>query len=328
MLTSRFLLLAPRTPPRATPEVVNGFVVGATITDGGCGYTNTPLVLIEGGGGSGATAIAVVSNGVVVSIIITDAGIDYTNMPTIVIGSTPFITSQPQSVTVNAHDNASFNVTATGFPLLTYQWSLNNTNIWGATNSMFAITNVTQTNLGAYAVVVTNDFGSATNSNAMLLMYPYIVNPFTGAVTNWGENATLSVRAWGTGPLSYQWFLNGVAIQGATNDVLTLSSIQFTNAGLYSVVISSSLGSVTNAPAQVTVTGPELSLALYPGVTINGVVGYTYTIQSTVNVADTNSWVTLTNLTLTQPMQLWVDTNVNASLPTNRYHFYRVLPGQ
>ena len=73
----------------ATPELVNGFVVGATITDSGCGYTNTPPVLIQGGGGTGATATAVVSNGVVVNLIITDAGVGYTSAPTISIGS-PF----------------------------------------------------------------------------------------------------------------------------------------------------------------------------------------------------------------------------------------------
>jgi hypothetical protein len=62
-------------------------VVGATITDDGCGYKNTPLVLILGGGGTGATATAVVSNGVVVNIIITDAGIGYTSIPCIYIYS-------------------------------------------------------------------------------------------------------------------------------------------------------------------------------------------------------------------------------------------------
>ena len=54
----------------ATAVVVNGFVVDATIADSGCGYTNAPLVLIQGGGGSGATATAVITNGVVWKIII------------------------------------------------------------------------------------------------------------------------------------------------------------------------------------------------------------------------------------------------------------------
>jgi BspA type Leucine rich repeat region (6 copies) len=71
----------------ATAALVNGFVVGATVADGGYGYTNTPLVLIQGGGGTGATATAVVSNGVVVGITITDAGFGYTSTPTIYIYS-------------------------------------------------------------------------------------------------------------------------------------------------------------------------------------------------------------------------------------------------
>jgi hypothetical protein len=65
----------------ATATLDHGFVVDATITDGGCGYTNAPAVLIRGGGGIGATATAVVSNGVVVGITITDAGIGYTSPP-------------------------------------------------------------------------------------------------------------------------------------------------------------------------------------------------------------------------------------------------------
>ncbi|MEI6119463.1 MAG: LamG domain-containing protein [bacterium] len=75
----------------ATATLYNGFVVGATITDGGCGYSNTPAVLIQGGGGSGATATGVVSNGMVVNITITDAGVGYTSTPNIVIGSPPFV---------------------------------------------------------------------------------------------------------------------------------------------------------------------------------------------------------------------------------------------
>jgi hypothetical protein len=76
-------------PRRATATVTldHGFVVAATVTDGGCGYTNTPLVLIQGGGGTGAQGVAVVSNGVVVGITLTDAGVGYTNAPNIYIYS-------------------------------------------------------------------------------------------------------------------------------------------------------------------------------------------------------------------------------------------------
>jgi Concanavalin A-like lectin/glucanases superfamily len=75
----------------ATAQVVNGFMVGATLTDIGCGYTNNPLVLIEGGGGSGAIATATVQNGFVTSINIINPGSGYTNLPDILIASPPFV---------------------------------------------------------------------------------------------------------------------------------------------------------------------------------------------------------------------------------------------
>jgi len=68
-------------------------------------------------------------------------------------------------------------------------------------------------------------------------------------------------------------------------------------------------------------------LGLYPGVTVSGVVGYTYIIQSNPDLTNTNGWTTVATLTLTQPVQLWIDVSTNASLPGNTHRFYRVLPG-
>jgi hypothetical protein len=72
---------------QATAQLVDGSVAGVTITDAGCGYTNPPVVLIQGGGGNGAAATAVISNGQISAININNAGCCYTNLPTIVIGS-------------------------------------------------------------------------------------------------------------------------------------------------------------------------------------------------------------------------------------------------
>jgi len=313
----------------ANPTVVDGFVVAATVTDGGCGYTNVPEVLIVGGGGTGAAATAVVSNGMVVSLTITDPGIGYTNTPTIYIDFPMSITAQPQSLLVNAYDSASFSVMTIGAEPLSYQWLLDGTNIPGATNDILTIPSVVQTNLGTYSVLITNVFGSMASSNAILSMDPFLAVPFGGLDTYWGYTNILSVTAWGTGPLSYQWFDNGVAINNATNSTLSFTGIQPTNSGLYTVVVTSPLGSVTNTPEQVVVNAAGVAFGgLYPSVLIQGVVGYIYVIQDTTNLADTNAWVTVANLTLTQTNQLFVDTNTDASLPANPLRFYRVIPGQ
>ena len=75
----------------ATANLFNQFVVSATVTDPGCGYTNAPQVLITGGGGSGATATATMANGVVTAINIISTGSSYTNAPQIIIASPPFV---------------------------------------------------------------------------------------------------------------------------------------------------------------------------------------------------------------------------------------------
>ena len=238
------------------------------------------------------------------------------------------VTNQPQSLFAHAHDAASFTVGATGTVPLSYQWSLNGTNIPGATASILTLADVAQRDLGAYVVVVTNAFGSVTSSNAMLFMYPFIAIPFSGAVTYWGKPATFDLQAWGTSPLTYQWFKDGDKLLNATNSYLLFTSMQSTNAGLYSVVVSNPLGTITNTPAQVIVYPAGVSLGFAPTVTINGVIGYSYTIQRTTDLVNTNSWVTRTNLTLTQPVLLWVDASVDATSPFNSKYYYRVVPGQ
>jgi hypothetical protein len=97
---------------QATAQVVNGFVVGANISDNGCGYTNVPEVLIVGGGGSGAIATATVQNGFVTDINIINPGSHYTNTPDIIIGSPPFVptlTINVSRVNVTQHVVLGFN---------------------------------------------------------------------------------------------------------------------------------------------------------------------------------------------------------------------------
>jgi hypothetical protein len=64
-----------------------------------------------------------------------------------------------------------------------------------------------------------------------------------------GSNATFSVSARGSFPLAYQWKLNGSAIGGATNTSITLSNVQPSSAGSYSVQVTNTLGSVISSNA-------------------------------------------------------------------------------
>jgi hypothetical protein len=55
------------------------------IIEGGVGYTSEPTVEISGGGGTGATAEALVENGIITEITVTEPGTGFTSQPTVTI---------------------------------------------------------------------------------------------------------------------------------------------------------------------------------------------------------------------------------------------------
>lgn len=139
----------------------------------------------------------------------------------------------------------------------------------------------------------------------------------------WGKSVSFSVAAKGTAPMRYQWVKDGAPVAGATNAVLELTNLQATNSGAYSVIVSNSVASVTTYPGQLSVSPVEMYFGLYPGMLIKGVVGQTYGIQSSIAISDTNSWIGITNITLTTPTFQWYDSQP----ATQPQHYYRVVPG-
>ena len=55
------------------------------VSDGGLGYGKAPQVTLTGGGGTGASAIALVEAGKVTAIIVTSAGLSYRSAPVVKI---------------------------------------------------------------------------------------------------------------------------------------------------------------------------------------------------------------------------------------------------
>jgi pectate lyase len=92
-----------------------------------------------------------------------------------------------------------------------------------------------------------------------------------------GQNATFNVLANGTLPLGYQWYFNtNTVLTNANSSILTLTNVQLSDAGGYSVVVTNAYGSVTSSVAQLSVsaavapsitTQPQDQTCLPPGAT-------------------------------------------------------------
>jgi hypothetical protein len=135
---------------------------------------------------------------------------------------------------------------------LAYQWFFNGSAISGAASTDMQITNLQLSQAGTYTVVVTNVYGAVTSSPAILTV---IASPPTLLLQPWNRTAEAGrfvdfvVSAEGSLPLSYQWFLNGSVIAGATGTDLHFSNLQLSQSGNYSVVVTNAFGAIRSAPA-------------------------------------------------------------------------------
>ncbi len=151
---------------------------------------------------------------------------------------------------------------------------------------------------------------------------PRITTQPRSLITCVGRDATFSVGALGEPPLAYQWQFNGGDITDATNVSYTISNAQANQAGLYSVSVSNMFGATSSGPASLTVNPVCVSIELYPGLTIGGVVGQTYQVEYATQLAASNQWSFLTNVFQAMPEVLWIDPQP----ATLERRFYRVLP--
>jgi alpha-tubulin suppressor-like RCC1 family protein len=191
------------------------------------------------------------------------------------------------------------------------QWQFKGTNLPGATGGTLSLTNVQFTDAGTYSIVVTNLYGKVSSSAVLTVNAagPTVVQQPMDKVVAATSNATFTVSAIGSWPLSYQWQCSNTNIPGATNSTLVVSNAQLNQSGLsFDVVVTNSLGMTVSSNATLTVL-PALATVQPQNLTTNG--GATVTFTSTVvgvgpltyqwqfggtNITGaTNSTLTLTN---------------------------------
>jgi hypothetical protein len=180
------------------------------------------------------------SDGGVYKVVVTNAAGSDSSKTTVTINSS--ISTPLAATTYVAQGSATpLTIVASGTPPITYQWYYNGTAITSATNASYFKTWGAGDG-GVYKIVVTN--GTGKDSSSTQLVVAPVITSALGATTNvsQGGSTMLSVTATGTLPLSYQWYLSGTAIPGATLSSYT-KSWTATDGGVYKVVASNAAGS-------------------------------------------------------------------------------------
>ncbi len=178
----------------------------------------------------------------------------------------PVVTTHPQSTTVTAPAGAYFHVVASGDSPLFYRWLRDGVPVTGAVSAAYSLSATTTNDNGAaFQAVVSNVSGVVTSDMAVLTVLPQPpppgpvirTSPASLTVTE-PEAAGFTIGVSSSLPYVTQWYRDGSAMAGATNDAYLLGSttVAADDGALFYAVVTSSSGSATSAVAVLSVEAP------------------------------------------------------------------------
>ena len=147
------------------------------------------------------------------------------------------IVTQPIDKLSAPGGNVRFTVDVSGSPPFQYQWSRNGQVIvpFGQGGPNLDLFNVSTNDAGFYSVEVSNlAVAAGVESRRARLDVTgslTIVDPPASVTTQPGADVLLYVGAAGTPPIRYQWTLNGIALRGETNPVLSIPKVTVASGG-------------------------------------------------------------------------------------------------
>lgn len=239
-----------------------------------------------------------------------------------VTAAAPVFTTQPIDVGgISAGANTSFTVAVTGDPAPTLQWQFssdggttwgnlaNDATYAGVTSTTLSITNVQTAVTGLYRAVATNT-GGVVNSNAATLslgaVQPTINTQPSNVTVAAGGNASFTIAASGTAPLTYRWqesvnngitwtdLNNGAPYSGVTTTTLTLTGVSASfNSYQYRCVVTNPAapaGIASNAALLAVTTTPPSFTTQPSNVTVTAPAATSFTAAATGNPTPTLHW--------------------------------------
>jgi hypothetical protein len=212
----------------------------------------------------------------------------------------PLIMTQPADIIVvpdtsgSLSPDVNFGVTVSSLATLSYQWQVSSDGgkTWTATtgsngdtgtSSVLPVNFDPSMNGDEFRCILSNAGGTLT-SRAAALMAPVAAHESASQTVKPGSSVSLAAGEY-TGisyqGFSYQWMMNDQPISGATEDTLTLSPVQASTAGVYTmdVVFDSGAKSFVSTALRLSVTKAAPVVVTPPaGVTVKAGKTATFTV--------------------------------------------------
>lgn len=205
------------------------------------------------------------------------------NPVNVTVGAEPTIVRSPEMTTACEGQVMTMSTVATGEGLK-FQWMKGSEVLTGETGATLSKV-VSAGDAGYYSVVITNACGTKTSRIAELKVEPLPgieSQPVDVAFTE-GAPLSFTVLAQGRNIYSYQWFLNGSPIAGATEPTYTVAGAKRSDEGQYYCEISNLCGSVKSRVATASVL-----MGVTEDVAANGFVLSTAKPNPTVDATSIN----------------------------------------
>lgn len=152
-------------------------------------------------------------------------------------------------------ETLELSATVIGNPSPLLQWRFNRVAIPHATNSSISRTNISGKAGGIYSLVASNSRGTAIGREIRVSVEegkPVIVRqPSAPAALPEGGSLRLEVRARGTEPFAYEWFLDNKALPGEKSHALETSDFRLAASGDYFVVVKNRVGEERSATVHI-----------------------------------------------------------------------------
>ncbi|SPE53192.1 Immunoglobulin I-set domain protein [Verrucomicrobia bacterium] len=251
-------------------------------TQGAGTFTNATLVFTNGYVASGYLTILMEGNSSGAQLCFDNVHLDATAAPAAAEALLPKYSTP--SATVYQGTLVTLSENPAGALPFHYQWQTDNgsggasfSNIAGAnsTNVVVDTSGFTPNQPVEYVVIVTNAFGASTSAPVVLTAItgvPVILVdtlPASDSSDVVGSDVTFTASFDGSRPIYYQWEADTgggpTPISGATNATLTVTDLQLTDTGYYSLIASNALGLTESTASYFTVYA-------VPAADANGVV--------------------------------------------------------